>query len=318
MGIEKYSKGNENIVDGAPSFCQYHITNPIICNSFMSLYAVNEDDLIDAIDAEPGKIYWCLDCFGPVKRRKGKRSFAHFYHLKTAPTCRLHSKTEDHLLAQLQIQKLFPEGEVQLERPFPEISRIADACWEKEKIVFEIQCSPITEKEGERRISDYRSIGYETVWLLDDKRYNKRVVRPAEEYLRRHCTYYLSIKQALFPTCYDQFEIFSEGRRVKKGKPLLVDLQKIGIRPAEGFNENLWPKQILQLESNRYFFGDRIDRALRNHHLTLFRWRSLEIQAAQNRSKPNKLLFWFRYYIRRPYLFFLEKLIKSSNRKWGG
>jgi len=276
----------------------------------MSLYAVDDDDLISASDAESGKIYWCMDCFGPVKRRKGKSWLPHFYHLKAAPTCRLYSKTEDHCLAQIQLQKLFPEGTVQLERPFIQINRVADACWEREKIVFEIQCSPITEGEAMGRIRDYRSIGYEAVWLLDDKRYNKRVLRPAEEYLRRCSTYYLSIKGGLTSECYDQFEIFAEGIRVKRGKRMKVDPQKIRRMAKKTFNEELFPKQIIQLNLQIYFQGSRIERALQGHLMTMQYWRGLEIQFSVKGKNPNKFKLWFSRYIGKPYLLFLARLIR--------
>ena len=294
-------------MDGGPSFCQYHITNPIICNIFMALYAVDDDDLIHASDAEPGKIYWCSDCFGPVKKRGGRRRFDHFYHLKTAPSCRLYSKTEDHLLAQLHLQKIFPEGTIQLERPFLKINRVADACWENEKIVFEIQCSQLSEKEAEMRIRDYRSIGYETVWLLDDKRYNKRVIRPEEEYLRRKCTYYLTISSS---KTYDQFEIFSSGRRAKRGKQMPVDLQKVLRNPNIPFNPEMFPKQIIELDSSLYFFGSRLFKALQNHTLTMQRWRNLEIEAEKANQKPGRFASWLRRYVAIPYVSFLEGLLR--------
>src|SRR5438128_1692203 len=129
----------------------------------MAHYAYDIDDLIYSADAEPGKVYWCLDCYGPVKRRRGKGYFPHFYHISPSPRCRLYSKTEDHLLAQLQLQKKFPQGILQIERPFLTINRVADICWEKEKIVFEIQCSLIKPLEAEERIRDYRALGYEVV-----------------------------------------------------------------------------------------------------------------------------------------------------------
>lgn len=271
----------------------------------MAFFAVDDDDLIYAAAAEPGKIYWCSDCFGPVKRRRGKRGVDHFYHLKTAPQCRLYSKTEDHLLAQLQLQKIFPEGTLQLERPFIKINRIADICWEKEKIVFEIQCSQLTEKEAAERIRDYQSMGYRTVWLLDDKRYNKRLIRPAEEYLRKQGAYYLSIRSS---ECYDQFEIFLEGRRIKKGKQMRVNLQKMYRRSKKNFDSELFPKQILELDSSQYFHGDRLFRAHQNQTLTMLRWRGLEIQAGTEELPSSRYKEWFRRHLIRPYLHFLERL----------
>jgi len=277
----------------------------------MALYAVDDDDLISAGSAEPGKIYWCLDCFGPVKRRRGKSWLPHFYHLKPAPQCRLYSKTEDHLLAQIQLQKLFPEGVLQIERPFLKIHRVADACWEREKIVFEIQCSPLTEKEAEMRIGDYRSAGYEVVWLLDDRRYNKRIARPAEEYLRRRATYYLSIRRRLTSVYYDQFELFREGQRVKKGRPMPIDLRNIRRMPKVHFQEELFPKQIIQLSCVKYFYGDRMHRALQNHRLLMQNWRALEIHLAKASRRPTKLQLWLRRHIAIPYSSLLGKLIRQ-------
>lgn len=274
----------------------------------MAFYAVDEDDLIYAGEAEAKKTYWCLDCFGPVKRRKGKSWVPHFYHLKTSPQCRLYSKTEDHLLAQIQLQKSFPEGVIQLERPFVKINRVADACWEKEKIVFEIQCSPITEKEVEMRENDYKSIGYCVVWLLDDKRYNRRVIRPAENALRKACAYYVCIRQGLSSVYYDQFEIFLDGRRVKRGKRMMVDLQKIASTPQHPFNPEVFPKQIVALTSLKYFHGDRLSLALRNRLSIMQYWRGLELQLTQKTHKQKKWILWIEQNLFRPYLALIQKV----------
>lgn len=278
----------------------------------MALYAVENDDLIYASCAEPQKVYWCLDCFGPVKRRRGKRHFYHFYHIQSAPNCRLYSKTEDHLLAQLQLQKLFPTGILQIERPFIQIHRIADVLWEKEKIVFEIQCSSISLVEAEMRIRDYRSIGLDIIWLLDDKRYNKRIARPTEEYLRQNSAYYMSIKQGLYSKYYDQFEVFSSGQRVKRGQRLHIDLQKLRQRPKIQFNENCFPQQIAKLHCTKYFLGDRLHRAL-YYPLTMQYWRTLEMQLMVKKSKTNRFKHWLFCTIGRPYLLFLERLIKKMH-----
>jgi competence protein CoiA len=277
----------------------------------MAFYAVDDDDLIDAADAEPRKIYWCLDCFGPVKRRVGKNRLSHFYHLKTTPQCRLYSKTEDHLLAQIQLQKSFPEGALQMERPFIQIDRVADLCWEKEKVVFEIQCSPMSEKEAEMRIHDYRSVGYEVIWLLDDKRYNKRVARPAEEFLRQFSTYYLLIEKGLTSRCYDQFEIFSDGKRVRRGRRIPLDLQKIRNRPQGTFNEELFPGQIVQLKGKKYLSGDRMDRALQGHHMTMHHWKMLELEPKRGMLKGNFVKEWLKKRVVGPYLAILQRWINQ-------
>lgn len=255
----------------------------------MALYAVDDDDLIHAADAEKGGQYWCLECFGPVKRRYGRSRIPHFYHVSRAPSCRLYSKSEDHLLVQIELQKLFPEKALQLERPFPQISRIADLCWEDEKIVFEIQCSPISLAEASARIRDYASIGYEIIWLLDDRKFNRRVLTPAEELLRRHWTYYLKIRRGRPGEFYDQFEVVVECKRIKKGKKFPLNLQNIRKRrPLSGDN---YPKQILHLQTTRYIYKDRFHRAL-YYPSSMQVWKHLEEIYGKVSKRPSRLRKW--------------------------
>lgn len=100
--------------------------------------------------------------------------------------------------------------------------RRADAVWEERKIVFEIQISPITLDEVVARIEDYRTLGYQVVWLLHDGTFNGRTVYSAERFLRTSATtYYLN--GGLF---YDQLEVIVGSRRVFKGPALQVEVTK--------------------------------------------------------------------------------------------
>ncbi len=272
----------------------------------MALYACDEDDFIFAGSAEPFKEYWCLECFGTVKVRRGKDRFPHFYHVHASPSCRLYSKSEDHLVAQLQIQKLFPPGELQIERPFFQISRIADLCWEKEKIVFEIQCSKIEIPEAESRIRDYKTIHYDVIWLLDDRLFNRKLLRPTEEFLRSRASYFFNLKNSKY---YDQFEIFADNQRVKKGKPLLISLQE--PRPMKPLKDDQLPKQVLLRAENcsKYFLGDRIDKAfLPSFAFTMENWRVLEILLAKKLQKPSLWILWLSRHFLRPYLNLLNRI----------
>ncbi len=269
----------------------------------MALYAVDEDDLIYAGHANPRQTYWCMECFEPVKRRRGKTGLYHFYHLRAPASCRLYSKTEDHLFAQLSLQKAFAPGQLLLERPFRDINRVADVLWEAEKIVFEIQCSPITEKEAASRISDYASQGYQVVWLLDDKRYNKKIARPAEELLRQRSAYYLKVRKNTDCQYYDQFEIFDSKKRIKKAKPSYIDLQHIRRRPSSLPSNT--PAQVSAISSTIYFLKDRTDRALRYPETRAY-WTALEktLPAKKRLPIPRWLkkiaqiyLDWIRYLI---------------------
>jgi len=226
----------------------------------MSLYAYDEDLLLYAVEAEPKKVYRCAGCSGHVRVRKGFARLPHFYHLSSAPSCRLYSKSEDHLLLQVALQKMLP-GEIILEKPFPQISRIADVAWEPHKIIFEIQCSLLSIKEAQQRMVDYKSLGYQVVWILDDRIFNRRSLRPAESYLRQHPCYYVSMRKE-GPTFYDQFEILDGKRRVKRGHSLKIEIDKPFLLSNQSWTKEKFPSQILQKKSNLYFKGDLIHRAL--------------------------------------------------------
>lgn len=248
----------------------------------MALYAYDFDGMISATDAEMNGKYWCLECSRPVKKRSGKNRVPHFYHIKLSPSCRLYSKSEDHHLLQLQIQDLLPKGESQIERPFREINRISDLVWERKKITFEVQCSPIYPKEVERRIEEYKSLGYSVIWILDDRAYNQRILRPAEPLLRQNGAYYASFRRNLATVFYDQFEILSGSRRIQKSCKYRIDLSHPYLFPDIPLPEK-WPNQILNRIPFSPFYcrGDLLHRALCSTidpslELVIEHWKELE------------------------------------------
>jgi competence protein CoiA len=254
----------------------------------MALYALDSEKIVSALDSSPGKQYWCLECRKPVKMRRGQSRIPHFYHLKLSPSCRLYSKSEDHLLIQLQLQSLLPPNETQIERLFPEIHRISDLVWEPKRLAFEIQCSPIYPKEVERRIDEYRTLGYQVIWLLDDRAYNKRILRPAETLLRTLSTYYVAFRRHTTSLFYDQFEIFSERARIAKSKRFPIDLSSPYLFPKIEPPPH-WPLQILNRAhlASHYFPGDLLQKALASAKyfplsILLDHWAMLE------RSLPKK------------------------------
>jgi len=204
---------------------------------------------------------------------------------------------------QLQLQKKMPE--IELEKPFHSILRIADLCWERHKIVFEIQCSPISIKEAYERKRDYALEGYELIWLLDDKRYNKKILRPSEGFLRGQACYFFSSTTGLV---YDQFELVVERSRLLKGPPLPIDLltpTPIFIPP--GF-------QILQQQKSRlakYIFqGDLLFRSLTNSSY-LDKLIAYEETMGTSYRDHKKKFFWFK----KIFLIGLESLLRLICRK---
>ncbi len=239
----------------------------------MALYALDEEsNLISALDASPFQKLRCLECGAALKKRVGVHRRPHFSHLRSARQCRLYSKSIDHLVLQTRLKEAI--GELEMERPFPSILRIADLCWERQKIVFEIQCSLISPSEIERRRKDYAKEGYNLVWLLDDRLYNKKKLRISEKLLRRDAGYFISLKKG---HAYDQFELISEGERLFKGPPLPLDLSKPLAAPAA-------TARLQQIKGKKFFFqGDLLFRSLQSR---AYLERLLECERSFSAPKP--------------------------------
>lgn len=206
-------------------------------------------------------LYKCPECTCPVRLRSGPHRQAHFYHLRRKNTaCTQHAKTEEHLRLQLVLaNRISSQDEAKIERPFPEIRRIADVTWEKRKIAFEIQCSPISAQEVQRRCADYRSIGWEIVWILSDKRFNRRKLSAAERVLREETSYFSNRKGSI----YDQYEMIKGFHRIYKGLPILIDLLLISeyVRSSETCSLPLCVRQRMH-SWKLHVIGDVLSHAL--------------------------------------------------------
>lgn len=75
------------------------------------------------------------------------------------------------------------------------------------KIVFEIQCSSISQQELEKRTQDYLSIGYRPVWILHDRIFNKKILTPQETFLLNHPHYFTNTERLSPVFIYDQLQI---------------------------------------------------------------------------------------------------------------
>ncbi len=221
----------------------------------MQLFASDNTGVVPAAQAEKHRNYRCPECGLAVRLRGGPHRQPHYYHLRRTSDCRQHQKSAEHLQAQLKLLQLLPEGECSLERPFPSIGRIADTVWETANIVFEVQCSPISKEEVEARTADYRSIGLEIVWILHEKRFNKKNLTAAESHLRAQTCYYTNMSPSGQGTFYDQFEVVHGARRLFKGTKLPLAIHRPIPRSS-------WPSSLNQ----RYatwtlsFSGDLLDR----------------------------------------------------------
>jgi competence protein CoiA len=210
----------------------------------MQLYALDKSSLVLAAHAVRDRSYLCPECHGFVRIRGGGRRQIHFYHARRPASCRQHGKSLAHLQIQLHLKSLIPS--LELEKRFE--NRIADAHWAEEKIVFEIQCSPITVQEAKSRCEDYLKLGFTPVWILHDRRYNHFRTSPAEEYLRTHTTTFYTDGRAV----YDQFDICQNSRRVFRGTKIPVNLSLPQKKPIEPHFSRSWPLS---------FHGDLFQRA---------------------------------------------------------
>lgn len=154
-----------------------------------------------------------------------------------------------HLKLQKELHRRLSGSEI--EKAFPEKGRIADLFWRD--IVFEIQCSPITLEEVQKRIADYRALGYQVVWLLDDRRYNQRRYTHAELFLRtKSCCYFFRAVGSGW-VLYDQEE-WCEGRlRLRKNSPEPISLAQ------SSFQSHL-PKRIRIANNFFKFYFRWLDR----------------------------------------------------------
>lgn len=231
----------------------------------MQFYAWDGKNQVFASEAQRGKNYRCPECLNPLRPRSGPHRQPHFYHLQKHPLCRQHKKSLTHLQIQLHLQQLLPSNESSLERPFPKIGRIGDVVWETRKIVFEIQCSPITLKEAQERCRDYRAAGFEIVWVLHKNRFNRRNLSAAEAFLRGSTCYFTDMDAKGNGEIFDQFDLCLGIKRVFKGISLKVDLSQPSLPPP--FDKQ-WPETLQRrLSWPLYFRGDLVDKAVQNADL---------------------------------------------------
>ena len=215
----------------------------------MQLYALLNNQPVLAARARRQIDYLCPECGDLVRVRGGLHRQPHFFHVKPRIACRQQGKSLSHLHVQLYLINLLPKGDTALEKPFPEIGRIADVVWESERLVFEIQCSTISLQEAKNRCNDYQSQDYTCIWILHEKKFNKINLTAVEVFLRSRTCYFTNFNEKGHGEIYDQFDVCKNPRRVFKGARLKVNLSKplpmkykknYGVRAIQHRLEN-WP-----------------------------------------------------------------------------
>ncbi len=144
--------------------------------------------------AERFKDYFCIECGARVRVRGGQyRVRAHYFHIHDVASCRQAGKTVEHVAIQKLIQEQIGTAFCEEEYRFSSIGRVADVAWPDKKLIFEVQCSPISAKEVEERNRDYASIGWDVIWILYDKTFKRKQPSHAELFLQKHTHYYSDV-----------------------------------------------------------------------------------------------------------------------------
>lgn len=283
----------------------------------MQLYALDQNlNVIHAKNAKKHCDYRCLECKSFVRLRGGIHRQNHFYHIFQTSSCKQSGKSMEHLQVQLFLQKELECADLQLEKRFNEIGRIADAVWLSKKIVFEVQCSPIPLDEVRSRNLDYQKLGYFVIWILHEKNFNQKNVSAAEDFLQPSHHYFTNMDANGLGFIYDQFDLFEKGRRIFSSKPFIIDLKQFMQNDFYVKNHPL-PSPLLQkIQSQVSFFkGDLIDYCKSDYFSQSTFSQALailELRKPRKLTIPQFLLHLLKSYIIRPYNIFIRILLEKA------
>jgi competence protein CoiA len=176
-------------------------------------FAFNAKRLIIPISrAEKNVFYTCVECGKKLIPKLNAQS-PHFAHAQEG-VCRQTGTSLTHTQTQRYLQALFPCGTCFLEYPFPKLGRIADVYCPKRKFVFEIQCSPISIEEVEKRNGDYGSLGLQVIWILHTGRYNPKRFGNLQKAIQHIPHYYSCIDENQKGFIFDLHPITKKALRV--------------------------------------------------------------------------------------------------------
>lgn len=133
------------------------------------------------------RLYFCPGCHQPVRLRRGKVIRPHFAHV-SLEDCRYFSEPESaqHLDLKMCLYQWACQNEqAEIEKRLPEIEQIADVLV-GDKLVLEVQCSPLAIDRLRERTRSYQQSGYQVLWLLGKKLWLKKRLT----YLQKQCLYF--------------------------------------------------------------------------------------------------------------------------------
>lgn len=218
------------------------------------------------------------------------------------------NKSRTHLALQRYLLDLLPRGKVEMEKKFPDIGRIADIVWEEKKLLFEIQCSPMSREEMLNRTKVYKRAGYQTVWILHERSYNKFRLSALEGAVKEIPHYFTNMSPGGEGIIYDQCSIVSHGTRIKSWKRLPIDLSSPRPISLEMLGQK--KERLAQVEQRLntwpiYFYQDLI--SIDQEELESREYQEA-ISFERSMKKPKESLLSL---LKRAYLSFLDRALKS-------
>lgn len=276
----------------------------------MHLYALDENEsLISVQDANKQQDYTCLECRSLVRCRKGFLRQPHFYHLQPNRTCRQSGKSLSHIHLQLHLQAKFPGAE--LEKRFSSIQRIADVVYETEKIIFEIQCSPITAREVMARNQDYQSLGYQVIWLLHDQVFNRKFLTAAEHFLQNSPHYFTNFNAQGERVIYDQWDRIEKGCRLTIFERRVLTVEALNLIKLQSHIRKETP-QWMERRLHHWthcFSGDHLDH-VRLGNILLINNDQKTDKFTKPRGAWQKICHWICF----PYRLWLHLMLEKLTR----
>ena len=131
-----------------------------------------------------GQSYSCPNCQKELKIRNGKQGKKHFYHIPIDKTneSKIHLSAKEGLL--FWLKENVPNGNWGAERYIKKIKARPDISGriKGKPVIFEIQHSPLTANELNRRTLKYSELGIYTIWVIPEEEF-KRNPKAYEKYL---------------------------------------------------------------------------------------------------------------------------------------
>lgn len=209
-----------------------------------------------------------------------------------------------HKQIQLRLVSIIGSECLKMEQRMPSIGRIADLVWEEKRLVFEVQCSPMSLAEAKKRTSDYALIGYDVIWLLDNRRFGRRRQTKSERWLRANGAKYFVLSNSIF-YLYDSLDSFVGPLRVHSSYLGSIDIKNPYLRIHT--HVDTVPRKLHKrwYQTRHLFPGDLLDTFAKGALPYL------------PKTKPavRRHIFWLTRRLVRAGSFFLRVILISTQRK---